>query len=171
MDADRKHTSALAYIGLGANLGAALSTMHAAIDALANNPNITLLHVSSFYASAPVDAPGPSYTNAVISLKTSLDALALLKLIQHIEEQHGRERLFRNAPRTLDLDLLWFDNQTINLPQLTVPHPRAHQRAFVLMPWADIASNDFVLKHAGIEKKLSVWREAITDQTCIKCST
>jgi len=168
MPAHSNQRSVLAYIGLGANLGAASSTMHAAIDALANSPDITLLQASSFYASAPVDAPGPNYTNAVISIETTLDATALLELIQHIEQQHGRERSFRNAPRTLDLDLLWFDNQTIDLPQLTVPHPRAHQRAFVLMPWGDIAPSDFFLGHAGQSKTLSAWFETIRDQICLK---
>ena len=162
------HTSVLAYLGLGANLGAASCTIQTAIDALGMSPNITLLGVSSFYASAPVDAPGPSYTNAVISIETTLDAMALLQLIQHIEQQHGRERSFRNAPRTLDLDVLWFNNETIDLPQLTVPHPRAHQRAFVLMPWADIAPTDFVLKHADQSKTLRAWLETITDQVCLK---
>jgi 2-amino-4-hydroxy-6-hydroxymethyldihydropteridine diphosphokinase len=168
MPAHSHHNSVLAYIGVGANLGDASNTMHAAIDSLAKSPGIELLKSSHFYASAPVDAPGPNYTNAVISIQTTLDALGLLERIQQIEQQHGRERLFRNAPRTLDLDLLWFDNQTIDLPQLTVPHPRAYQRAFVLMPWADITPSNFVLSHAGVAKKLSAWRAAVTDQTCIK---
>lgn len=162
------HTSVIAYLGLGANLGAASSTIQAAIHALAMSSGVTILGVSSFYGSAPVDAPGPSYTNAVVSIETTLDALALLELIQHIEQQHGRERSFRNAPRTLDIDVLWFNDETIDLPQLTVPHPRAHQRAFVLMPWADIAPNDFVLKHADQSKTLHAWLETITDQICLK---
>jgi 2-amino-4-hydroxy-6-hydroxymethyldihydropteridine diphosphokinase len=168
MTARSNHTAVLAYVGLGANLGAASSTLRTAIDTFAMSPAITLLGVSSFYASAPVDAPGPSYTNAVISIETTLDAMGLLELIQHIEQQHGRERSFRNAPRTLDLDVLWFNNETIDLPQLTVPHPRAHQRAFVLMPWADVAPTDFVLKHADQSKTLHAWLETITDQICLK---
>ncbi len=168
MPAHSNHTTVLAFLGLGANLGAASCTIQTAIEALAVSPGISLLSVSSFYASAPVDAPGPSYTNAVISIETTLDAIALLDLIQHIEQQHGRERSFRNAPRTLDLDLLWFNDETINLPQLTVPHPRAHQRAFVLMPWAEIAPANFVLKHDVQAKTLHAWLETITDQICLK---
>lgn len=168
MPAYSNQISVLAYLGLGANLGDASTTIRAAIDALAMSPGMTLLGVSSFYTSAPVDAPGPSYTNAVVSIETTLDAMALLASIQLIEQQHGRERSFRNAPRTLDLDVLWFNNETIDLPQLTVPHPRAHQRAFVLMPWADIAPTDFVLKHADQSKTLRTWLETITDQVCLK---
>lgn len=158
----------LAYIGLGANLGDARQTLSVAIEALNNTSDVRLLQASSFYASTPVDAPGPSYTNAVIAIETTLDALSLLALIQKIEQQHGRERSFRNAPRTLDLDILWFNDETIQLPQLTVPHPRAHLRAFVLMPWAEIAPSNFVLTHTGQTLALKSWCDRITDQTCTK---
>jgi len=158
----------LAYIGLGANLGDARHTLSVAIETINNSSGFRLLQASSFYASTPVDAPGPGYTNAVIAIETTLDALSLLALIQKIEQQHGRERSFRNAPRTLDLDILWFNDETIQLPQLTVPHPRAHLRAFVLMPWAEIAPSNFVLTHAGQTLTLKSWCDSITDQTCTK---
>jgi 2-amino-4-hydroxy-6-hydroxymethyldihydropteridine diphosphokinase len=168
MTVHRHHKPVLAYIGLGANLGDAPHTLGVAIEAIANTPGVRLLQSSCLYASTPVDAPGPGYTNSVIAIETTLDALTLLALIQKIEQQQGRERSFRNAPRTLDLDLLWFNNETIQLPQLTVPHPRAHLRAFVLMPWADIAPSDFVLTHAGQTLALKSWCDMITDQTCTK---
>lgn len=86
-----------------------------------------------------MDADGPDYTNAVVAVSTTLTAPALLQVLQTIELQHGRTRNFRNAPRTLDLDLLLYGDGRINSPELTVPHPRMALRAFVLVPLAEIA--------------------------------
>ena len=86
-----------------------------------------------------VDAQGPVFINTVVAVDTTLDPLPLLDLLQAIEQEHGRERPYRNAPRTLDLDLLLYGAQTINTPRLSVPHPRMHQRAFVLRPLQDLA--------------------------------
>ena len=130
---------ALAYIGLGANLGDARATLAAAIAELAKLPGCRLEASSPVYRSAPVDSSGPDYLNAVAALATSLAPHALLRALQGIELQHGRERPYRNAPRTLDLDLLLFGEQVIASPDLVVPHPRLHQRAFVLRPLADLA--------------------------------
>jgi 2-amino-4-hydroxy-6-hydroxymethyldihydropteridine diphosphokinase len=129
----------LAYIGMGANLGDALANLKQAAAELAGVPGITSLTLSRFYGSAPVDSSGPDYVNAVAAIETTLDAHALLGALQAIEQNHGRLRPYRNAPRTLDLDLLLYGDQEINDPELTVPHPRMHQRAFVLMPLADLA--------------------------------
>jgi 2-amino-4-hydroxy-6-hydroxymethyldihydropteridine diphosphokinase len=93
------------------------------------------------YSSDPVDAQGPVFINTVTAIDTTLDPLPLLDLLQAIEQAHGRERPYRNAPRTLDLDLLLYGKRTINTPRLTVPHPRMHQRAFVLRPLQDLAPN------------------------------
>jgi 2-amino-4-hydroxy-6-hydroxymethyldihydropteridine diphosphokinase len=129
----------LAVIGLGANLGDARATLASAFAALARLPETTLRAASSIYRSAPIDSGGADYLNAVAMLDTQLAPQALLASRHRIEQRHGRERPYRNAPRTLDLDLLLYGEQRIDTPTLTVPHPRAHERAFVLVPLAQIA--------------------------------
>jgi 2-amino-4-hydroxy-6-hydroxymethyldihydropteridine diphosphokinase len=129
----------LAYVGLGANLGDAAATLRQALRDLAARPGLQLLRASSFYRSAPVDAGGPDFINAVAELRTTLSPHALLAALQSIEQQHGRERPYRNAPRTLDLDLLLIDDLQLDTPDLTLPHPRLHERAFVLRPLAELA--------------------------------
>lgn len=128
-----------AYIGLGANLGDARRTVKTAADELTHTVGVNQLTLSGFYRSAPVESSGPDYVNAVAMIQTSLSARSLLEVLQEIEHRHGRERPYRNAPRTLDLDLLLYGAQIINEPDLTVPHPRMHQRAFVLKPLSDLA--------------------------------
>lgn len=132
---------ALAYIGLGANLGAAQETVHAALRDLAAEPDIEIEKVARLYSSAPIDSSGPNYVNTVASVRTSLNPQQLLTCLQRIELRHGRERPYVNAPRTLDLDLLLYDDITLDSPTLTIPHPRMHLRAFVLKPLNDIAGN------------------------------
>jgi 2-amino-4-hydroxy-6-hydroxymethyldihydropteridine diphosphokinase len=131
--------STLAYIGLGANLGDARQTIAAAIDALRQSSGILTLKQAPLYSSDPVDAQGPIFINTVVAIDTTLEPLSLLDRLQAIEKEHGRERLYRNAPRTLDLDLLLYGTFTIETPRLSVPHPRMHQRAFVLRPLQDLA--------------------------------
>jgi 2-amino-4-hydroxy-6-hydroxymethyldihydropteridine diphosphokinase len=128
-----------AYVGLGANLGDARETLRQALRALAAEAGVELAAVSGLYRTAPIDATGPDFLNAAACLRTTLSPHRLLQLLQHVEQQHGRERPYRNAPRTLDLDLLLFDDQQIDTPELSVPHPRLHERAFVLRPLADLA--------------------------------
>ena len=128
-----------AFVGLGANLGDARATVQAALDALARLPGTCLTARSSLYVSAPIDTAGADFVNAVAALDTTLGAHALLTELQGIERSHGRERPYRNAPRTLDLDLLLFGDACIASCALTVPHPRMAQRAFVLLPLAEIA--------------------------------
>ena len=128
-----------AYVGLGANIGDTVAALNAALSELADLPSTRLVSRSSLYRSAPVDADGPDYLNAVAALDTRLTAHALLLHLQCIEGRLGRERAYRNAPRTLDLDLLLYGDLTIAAPALTVPHPRMHERAFVLRPLAEIA--------------------------------
>lgn len=127
-----------AWIGLGANLGAARDTLEAAIVDMVALPGTALLRRSSFYRAAPVEAEGPTYVNAVVELETALDPLALLDALQAIESRHGRQRPYPNAPRTLDLDLLLYGQRQLQLARLTVPHPRLHRRAFVLVPMLEI---------------------------------
>lgn len=128
-----------AWIGLGANLGEREAALRAAVRAIAALPGTQVLRASSLYRSAPVDAGGPDYLNAVAEIATTLEPHALLAALQAIENGAGRERPYRNAPRTLDLDILLYGDERIATPQLTVPHPRMHERAFVLLPLADLA--------------------------------
>lgn len=128
-----------AYVGLGANLGHARQAVLDAIEAIAALPHTAVTRRSSLYRSAPVDAGGPDYVNAVIEVRTAFSAPELLAQLQRIEQQAGRTRPHKNAPRTLDLDLLLFGSASIESARLTVPHPRMQQRAFVLIPLAQIA--------------------------------
>jgi len=129
----------LAYVGLGANLGDAPATLAAAFEALAVLPRSRLVRRSSLYRTAPIASSGPDYFNAVAELATELGAAELLAQLQTIEADHGRERPYRNAPRTLDLDLLLHDALVLDTPTLVLPHPRLHERTFVLAPLAELA--------------------------------
>lgn len=128
-----------AYVALGANLGDAVQTVRDAFAALRALPNTQLVKASSLYRTAPVDSTGPDYINAVAEVRTALTAPDLLRALQGIEAAAGRERPYRNAPRTLDLDVLLYGAASIDSPPLTVPHPRMWERAFVLVPLAEIA--------------------------------
>ncbi len=128
-----------AYVGLGANLGDPAQAVRDAVAQLSRLPQTTLSQTSSFYRSAPVDAGGDDFVNAVVRLDTELAPHALLQGLQSIEREFGRERPFRNAPRTLDLDLLLYGEQTNADERLQVPHPRMGRRAFVLLPLLEIA--------------------------------
>lgn len=143
-----------AYIGLGANLGDAADTVQAAARELEAAAGVTSLRLSPLYATAPIDSGGPDYVNAVACIATQLPPLALFATLQDIEQRHGRERPYRNAPRTLDLDLLWYDNQHVREPTLIVPHPRMHLRAFVLQPLLDLAP-DLVLDQGPVRELLA----------------
>ena len=128
-----------AFVGLGANLGDARAALASAASALAHLPGTRLVAASSLYASAPVGAGGPDYLNAVLALETELAPLALLHAMQDVENAAGRERPYRHAPRTLDLDLLLYGTLRLSGDELAVPHPRMEQRAFVLLPLHEIA--------------------------------
>jgi 2-amino-4-hydroxy-6-hydroxymethyldihydropteridine diphosphokinase len=128
-----------AYIGLGANLGDGAATLRAVLDELRATPGLQNLQASPFYRSAPVDAGGPDFTNAVAGVDTTLAPLDLLDALQALELRHGRQRPYRNAPRTLDLDLLIHGESQCDGGRLTLPHPRLHLRAFVLLPLRDLA--------------------------------
>ena len=129
----------IAYVALGANLGDAAAVVASAIDALNRLADTRLEARSHLYRSAPVDAQGPDFINAVAAVSTRLTAPDLLLALQQLEQRAGRERPYRNAPRTLDLDLLLYGDACIDSPSLTVPHPRMMERAFVLIPLAEIA--------------------------------
>ncbi|MDM0024277.1 2-amino-4-hydroxy-6-hydroxymethyldihydropteridine diphosphokinase [Variovorax saccharolyticus] len=128
-----------AFVAIGANLGDARETVRQAMDDLDRVPQTRVSARSSLYRSAPVDAGGPDFVNAVVELETGLDPQALLAELQRLEAGAGRERPYRNAPRTLDLDLLRHGDAVLDTPRLRLPHPRMAERAFVLLPLAEIA--------------------------------
>lgn len=136
-----------AYIGLGANLGDAAAALAQAAEDVDRLPDTTVIARSSLYRTAPiitadgaqVQAPGDDYLNAVLKIQTGLPAPVLLQHLLQLELTAGRERPYLHAPRTLDLDLLIYGSGHIESPHLTVPHPRMWQRAFVLVPLAEIA--------------------------------
>lgn len=138
----------LAYIGLGANLGDAIGTVRAALLALDRLPDSTVTLQSSLYRSTPFEADGDDYINAVAALRTTLAPHALLKALQEVELAFGRERPYFHAPRTLDLDILLYDELCLTTPTLTLPHAGLTQRAFALLPLLEIAP-DLMIPHAG----------------------
>lgn len=151
---------ARAWVGLGANLGDPRATLEAAFEALAALPDTVLAARSSFWRSAPLDAAGPDFVNAVAALDTRLPPAALLAALQAIEAEHGRTRPYHHAPRTLDLDLLLHGTTVMHTPALTLPHPRLHLRAFVLEPLAELAP---ALQIPGLGP-LTPWRAAAGGQ-------
>ena len=146
-----------AYVGLGANLGDPRLAVLAAIEAIADIDGLALTRKSQLYGSAPVDAGGADYVNAVVEVVTHLEPQSLLEQLQAIEQRAGRERSYRNAPRTLDLDVLLYGNQKIKTTTLLVPHPRMMERAFVLRPLADVAPALVKAKHLRAVADQSVW--------------
>lgn len=127
-----------AYVALGANLGHSLQTVLQTFDALACLPETRVTGRSRLYRTAPFEAQGPDFINAVAQIETRLSAPTLLEALQTLEQQAGRQRPYVNAPRTLDLDLLMYGQATMNSPRLILPHPRWRERAFVLYPLADV---------------------------------
>ncbi len=144
-----------AYIGLGANLGDPAQAVRDAIAQLAKLPQTALVRQSSLYASAPIDASGDDFINAVVQLDTGLSPQALLKALQQVELDFGRQRPFRNAPRTLDLDILLYGDRVIDEPGLHVPHPRMCARAFVLLPLLELAPDIDVPGHGPAQAQLA----------------
>ena len=150
-----------AYVALGANLGDPSATIRAAFGALANLPESRVVHCSSLYRTAPVgNTEQPEFINAVAALETTLAPESLLDALFDIEARFGRIRAEKNGPRTLDLDLLLYNNQQLNLPRLTLPHPRLHLRAFVLYPLAELAP-DLQLPGRGSN---AAWLPAVANQ-------
>ena len=130
-----------AYVALGSNQGVSIKILQDAVAAIASMPGSRCLQVSSLYASQATEgaANGPDFLNAVLKLETQLSPVALLQQLQAIENTAGRERSWRHAPRTLDLDILLYGDVQIDTPALQIPHPRMTQRAFVLKPLWEIS--------------------------------
>lgn len=131
------------YIALGSNLGVSAEALDGALAKLDALPDTRVLLVSPWYRSAAMGGPAdqPDYLNAVCEIATGLEPRPLLDALHRIEHHFGRERRVRWGPRTLDLDIVWYENLMSSDPELTLPHPRAHERAFVIRPLADIAPN------------------------------
>jgi len=154
-----------AYVALGANLGNPTAAVLAAFAALANLPESRVARCSSLYRTAPVGILSqPDFINAVAVLETTLAPEALLDALLDIEARFGRIRRERNGPRTLDLDLLLYDDIELDLPRLTLPHPRLHLRAFVLLPLAEVAP-DLAIPRRG---SLAAWLPAVANQGIVR---
>lgn len=160
------HPTVLAVIGLGANLGDPISTLHDAIATLRSHPQTADWRISPFYRTAPIgsDEAQPDYINAVAVCRTDLAPEALMQWLLDTERHFGRDRghdVQRNTPRTLDLDLLMVDQMTMHTPLLTLPHPRLHERAFVLRPLLDLLPEASLPALGKLENHLP----SVADQT------
>jgi 2-amino-4-hydroxy-6-hydroxymethyldihydropteridine diphosphokinase len=145
---DAKSDRGWCAIGLGSNLGDSRAILNGAIDRLKLHSQIEVIAVSSWYITAPFGPPQPDYLNGCATIRTSLTPLDLLDVLQSIETEFGRLRREVWGARTLDLDLLLYDNLVIDLPTLQIPHPRMLERAFVLVPLTEIAS-DWIEPRSG----------------------
>lgn len=129
-----------AVLSLGSNLGDRLATLQGAIDTLSDTPEVHVVVVSSVYETTPVDSPAdaPDFLNAIVIADTTLSVAMLLDRVKAVEAAFGREHGEPNAPRTLDIDLVVVGDRLSDSDDLTLPHPRAHERAFVLVPWHEV---------------------------------
>ena len=154
-----------AAVALGANLGDPRSTLRAAVAGLSAHPDVTVDRVSSLWRTAAVGGPEqPDYLNAVVLVDTDLDARALLDLAHELEDAAGRVREVRWGPRTLDVDLLAVGDVRSNDLELTLPHPRAHERRFVLGPWAEVDPGFVLAPATGPARSVADWASCPSDQ-------
>ncbi len=163
--------SHIAFIGLGSNLEDPHSQLQRAFADLDELPQTRLTARSSLYRSAPLDCPDlpdlqvqPDFVNAVAKIETDLTPHALLKALLHIEHQHGRERTYRNAPRTLDMDVLLYGDVQLHEHGLTIPHPQMHRRAFVLQPLLEISPDISIPGVGKAERALEKCQDQVLDR-------
>ena len=149
-----------AVIAMGSNLSPRRETLHAAVESMRRLERTHVSSISRLHETQPVDAPAGSrpFLNGAVLLNTALDAPTLMRELLAIEDAHGRVRAERNGPRTLDLDLVLFGSQLVDVPGLEVPHPRAHERLFVLEAAADVAPD---LGHPVLGRTLSELRDEL----------
>lgn len=129
---------AVVFIGIGSNLGDRLKNVKQALQDLGSRAEVRVLAVSSLLETKPQAAPGPDYINGVVKIDTDLEPTELLAVLQQIEESLGRERPFKGAPRTIDLDILLYADRVLNTPQLSIPHPKMLERDFVIKPLLEL---------------------------------
>ena len=154
-----------AYVGLGANIEDPRRQLQTALQELKALTGTRLTAVSSLYRTAPIGhLDQPEFLNQVVEMDTGLAAEQLLESLRQIEQKHGRERPFPNAPRTLDLDLLLYGDARIATPRLTVPHPRMHERAFVLKPLEEIAPQIAIPGRGKVDELLAACRDQIAER-------
>jgi len=141
-----------AVLSLGSNLGDRLANLQGAVDALADTPEVHVVAVSSVYETEPVAGPDgtPDYLNVILLADTTLSVGTLLDRVLAVEDAFGRERGEQNAPRTLDVDLVVVGDRLSDTDELQLPHPRAHERAFVLVPWAEIDGQAQIPGHGKV---------------------
>lgn len=157
-----------AVIALGANLGEADMALIEALRVISELPHTQVIASSRIFRTAPIGGPEqPDYRNAVAIISTQLTPVELLSALNAIENAHGRERSVRWGPRTLDLDIITFDDLRSDDPYLTLPHPRAHERAFVLMPWCDADPNAQWVDG----RRIDAMGTDLGDQDCVAAST
>ena len=146
-----------ALIAVGSNLGDRLARLQGGIAAIEDTPEVTMVAISSVYETAPVDAPAdsPNYLNAVALIDTTLTVHQLLDRALAIEDAFGRERSVKNAPRTLDVDLIVVGQRVCDDDRLTLPHPQAHERAFVLVPWVEVDPEGEIPGHGFVADLLT----------------
>jgi 2-amino-4-hydroxy-6-hydroxymethyldihydropteridine diphosphokinase len=150
-------------LAIGSNLGERFNNLQGAVNTLADTPEVWVTAVSPVYETAPVDAPDGSrdFLNAVVLADTTLSARTLLERALAVEDAYGRERSQeRNAPRTLDVDLIVVGDRQANDDDLVLPHPKAHERAFVLAPWRDVDPDASLFDHGPVAELL----EKVADQ-------
>lgn len=158
---------ALVTVALGANLGEPLATLRKVVSEIEASPDFSEVKVSPFYDTSPVESSGPDYVNAVLTAKTDLDPKEVLHRLQKLEIRYGRVRPAGvvNAPRTLDLDVLLYDDLQSDDPELILPHPRMTGRLFVLVPLADLAGEDSLLEGRTLAEWIATVRRKDPSQS------
>lgn len=149
------HAEQRVFVALGANLGEPLQQLDTAVEMLQNHPEITCVAMSKVYASKPHGPQDqPDYTNAVLELYTTLSPHQLLACLQQVENDHGRQRKVHWGARTLDLDIILFADVRLHSEDLTIPHPRSHEREFVVQPLADLDADVLIPPHGNVGELL-----------------
>lgn len=156
------------FYRLSANFGEAAQTLQHAIADIQQIPEVRLVAQSSLYVSAPVDAEGPDFVNAVVEVQTQLEPTVLLQALQVLEQRYGRQHSYQDAPRTLDLNLLMYGQRQLVRPDLVLLHSRMHMRAFVLYPLAELWPGAVWLS-AGVSWDTPLCLQNLGDQRMEKC--